>query len=301
VKIGFAVPVSGAWATRENLDHVARRAEQLGYHSLWTFQRLLSPVDGSWGEQYRSVQDPVATLAYLAGRTERVRLGVAVVNLPFYAPIVLAKALTTVDILSGGRLDAGLGIGWAEEEFAAAGADMNRRGKRADEFVEVLKKVWTDDVVEHDGEFYYVPRSSVEPKPVQSPHPPILLGGTAPAALRRAGRISDGWVSSSRADLSALDESFDLVRAGAVEAGRDPDTLRFVCRGVVRVRPQDGPERRPLTGELDQIRADLDRIAAQGVTELFVDLNFDPEISSPAADPAESLRRADEVLDALAP
>jgi len=302
VKIGFAAPVSGSWATREILDHVAGRAEQLGYHSLWTFQRLLSPVDGSWGEQYRAVQDPIATLAYLAARTERVRLGVAVVNLPFYAPIVLAKALTTVDILSAGRLDAGLGIGLSDEEFAAAGADKARRSRRAAEFIAVLKKIWADGDVEHEGEFYRVPRSSVEPKPVQRPHPPILLGGTAPAALRRAGRLCDGWISSSRHEPAELGESIAIVRAAAADAGRDPAALRFVCRGVVQVRDGGGGAgRRPLTGTLDQIRGDLDLVAEQGVTELFVDLNFDPEVGSPSADPAVSRRRADEVLEALAP
>jgi probable F420-dependent oxidoreductase len=299
VQIGFALPVSGSWATPDNVHHVATRAEELGYHSLWSFQRLLSPVDGSWGEMYRSVTDPLVSLGYAAAITQRIRLGVAVINSPFVSPVLLAKQATTVDLLSRGRLDLGLGLGWADEEYVASGTTKHRVGKRSEEFIRVLRTLWTDEVSEHDGEFYQVPRMKAEPKPVQRPHPPILLGGTVPAALRRAGRLADGWVSSSRADLTVIGESIGIVRAAAEAAGRDPSALRFVCRGSVRVRT-DG-ERRPLTGTLDQIRSDFAGLAEQGITEVFVDLNFDPEVGSPDADPAVSIRRANEALTALAP
>jgi probable F420-dependent oxidoreductase len=301
VKIGFAAPVSGSWATRDIMLQVSRRAEELGYDSLWTFQRLLSPVDGAWGEMYRGVQDPVVTLAFLAGHTQRIRLGVAVLNLPFVSPVLLAKQLATLDIVADGRLDAGLGLGWSPEEFTATGADMRGRGRRADEFIAVLRTLWTQDVVEHTGEFYEIPPMRMEPKPVQRPHPPILLGGTALPSLRRAGRLADGWISRSRADLETIGDSIAAVRAAAEEAGRDPDALRFICRGSVKVRPAGSPERAPLAGTIDEIRADVDELAAKGFTELFVDLNFDPEIGSPDADPTASLRRADEVLEAFAP
>jgi probable F420-dependent oxidoreductase len=304
VKIGFALPVSGSWARPDTIAHVAGRAEELGYHSLWTFQRLLSPVDNSWGEMYRSVHDPLVTLGYAAAVTRTARLGVAVVNLPFVSPALLAKQSTTVDILAGGRLDLGLGLGWADEEFLASGVSKQRQGRRADEFIAVLKALWTDEVVSHEGSFYRVPAARMDPKPVQRPHPPILLGGTAAPALRRAGRLTDGWVSSSRADLDRIGESIEIVRTAATEAGRDPAALRFVCRGVVRVGPDadlaETPRRR-LTGTIEQIASDLEPIAAQGITELFVDLNFDPRIGSPDADANESSRRADEVLEALAP
>ena len=281
--------------------HVARRAELLGYHSLWTFQRLLVPADLGWSETYHSVQDPVTTLAFLAAHTTRIRLGVAVLNMPFLSPVVLAKQTATLDILARGRLDVGLGLGWSTEEYQATGASRHRRGRRAEEFVDVLRALWQDDVVEHHGEFYQVPPTRMEPKPVQRPHPPILLGGHAPEALRRAGRLADGWVSGSQADLKGIGEAVTTVKAAAADAGRDPRSLRFVCRGAVRVRPAMPADREPLTGTLDQIRSDLGRLAAAGITELFVDLNFDPEIGSPRADPDASMRRADEVLDALAP
>jgi len=288
---------------------VARRAEELGYDSLWTFQRLLSDVDGHIGEMYRSVHDPLIALAYAAALTNRIRLSVAVVNLPFVSPTLLAKQTATIDILCGGRLDVGLGLGWADDEYTASGATKHRVGRRAEEYIAALKTLWTDDVVQHDGEFYHIPRTRMEPKPVQKPHPPILLGGTAAPALRRAGRLADGWVSSSRADLVNIGASVDVVKSAAAEAGRDPASLRFICRGSVRVRDADGAgvagaagsDRPPLMGTLEEIRADFDVLAGRGITELFVDLNFDPQIGSPDADPADSLRRADEALTTLAP
>jgi probable F420-dependent oxidoreductase len=301
VQLGFALPTSGSWARRDNMAALARRAEELGYVSLWSFQRLLYPPDSGWAPVYRSVHDPVVPLAYVAGLTSRIRLGTAIVNAPFYPPVLLAKQLATLDEVTQGRLDAGLGLGWSREEYAAAGVAYERRGARMEEFVRCLRSLWTDEIVDIDGEFYRVPRARVDPKPVQRPHPPLLFGGTAEPALRRTGRVADGWISSSRADLSALGASISVVRDAATEAGRAPAALRFVVRGVVAVRPSAGGDAPALTGPIDKIRDDLVRVAEQGATELFVDLNFDPEIGSPDADPAESLRRAHEVLEALAP
>lgn len=308
MQLGFAVPISGSWATPGNCREVAGRAEELGYASLWTFQRLLVPVDPAQGDAprldppYRSVDDPLAVLAFLAGVTSRPRLGVAIVNLPYYSPVVLAKLFTTIDRYSGGRLDAGLGIGWSAEEFVAVGTPIERRGARADDFLRCLEAIWSDDVVDYDGEFYRVPRSRIEPKPFQRPRPPILMGGMTPPALTRIGRVADGWISSSRADLSRIEESITAVRRSAEDAGRDPDGLRFVCRGVVKVRARAGAaDRAPLTGTLDEIRDDLAELEGKGLTETFVDLNFDPALGSPDADPDRSMDVARTVIEALAP
>ncbi|MGH9087377.1 MAG: TIGR03619 family F420-dependent LLM class oxidoreductase [Acidimicrobiales bacterium] len=302
MQLGFAPPMSGSWVTPEHCARIAIRAEELGYRSLWTFQRLLSPVDDEGHEvlepQYRAVHDPLTMAAFLAGQTQSVRIGIGLVNAPYYSPALLAKALTTIDHLSSGRLDVGIGIGWLAQEFAAVGAPYERRGARTEDFLRCLESIWTEEVVDYDGEFYRVPRAKVEPKPVQRPYPPIVLGGAAEPALRRAGRLASGWISSSRADLAAIDRSIGVVRAAAVEAGRDPATLRMICRGVVKVR--DG-ERAPLVGSLEEIRGDLDRLAAAGVTETFVDLNFDPLVGSPHADPEASMRHALRVLEGLAP
>ncbi|HEY6710551.1 MAG TPA: LLM class F420-dependent oxidoreductase [Actinomycetota bacterium] len=304
MELGFGVPVAGAWATPANQVRVARRAEELGYRSLWTFQRLVVPEvpdERSGAPFYQQVQDAVVPLAFLAGQTSRIRLGTAVLIVPFFSPTLLAKQLATLDIVSGGRLDVGLGIGWSTTEYAAVGAPFERRGARAEEFVAALRALWTDEVASYQGEFYRLPPARMAPKPVQRPHPPLLLGGTAKPALRRAGRLADGWVSGSTADLTRIGESIEVVRDAARGAGRDPDRLRFVCRGAVKVRIEGQPDRAPLSGSFAEIRGDLDTLAAQGVTEVFVDLNFDPEIGAPDTDPAEALRRAEEALEALAP
>jgi probable F420-dependent oxidoreductase len=243
----------------------------------------------------------VVSLAHLAGRTDRIRLGLAVLNMPFFSPALMAKQLTTLDVLSGGRLDVGLGVGWSMVEFVASGVPREHRGARAEEFLRALRALWTDDVVEFSGRFYQIPPARMQPKPLQRPHPPVLLGGGAEAALRRAGRVADGWISASNADLRHIDAPIATVRRAAVQAGRDPDALRFVCRGPVRLGPPGDADRRPLTGSVEQVRGDLDDLRAQGVTEVFLDLNWDPEVGSPSADPDAAVRRAEETLEALAP
>ncbi|GAT64597.1 TIGR03619 family F420-dependent LLM class oxidoreductase [Planomonospora sp. ID91781] len=299
MRIGFAVPVSGSWATPANMVRVARRAEELGYHELWTFQRLLYPQGHPMGPVYRSVHDPVVTLAYLAGATSRVRLGVAVLNMPFFSPALLAKQLASLQAVSGGRLDAGLGLGWLPEEFAASGTPFERRGARGEEFVGLLRRLWSEETVAHDGGFYRLPPVHQDPRP--GTPPPILLGGSAEVALRRAGRLADGWISSSREDLTRIDEKIAVVGEAARAAGRDPGALRFVTRGVTRIRPAGAADRAPLSGSFEEIRKDVADLAARGVTDVFHDLNFDPEIGSPDADPEESMRRAEAALEALAP
>jgi alkanesulfonate monooxygenase SsuD/methylene tetrahydromethanopterin reductase-like flavin-dependent oxidoreductase (luciferase family) len=134
---------------------------------------------------------------------------------------------------------------------------------------------------------------------VQRPHPPILLGGGAEPALRRAGRLADGWISSSRFPAAQVPQAVRTIRDAAAQAGRDPDALRVIIRGSVRVRAQD--EDRPLSGTVDKIKRDFAAYADAGATELFVDLNFDEEIGTPQADPTVSMRRAREALEAFAP
>src|SRR5579863_1708342 len=139
MQIGFGAPVAGAWATPFSLATFAGRAEEAGYASLWTFQRLLVPEGSGMDPVYLSVLDPLVALCYAAAVTTRIRLGVAVVNLPFVSPGYLAKQAATLDVLSGGRHDLGLGIGWMPEEFALTGASMARRGARTAEYVAVLR------------------------------------------------------------------------------------------------------------------------------------------------------------------
>jgi probable F420-dependent oxidoreductase len=303
MRIGFGLPVSGTWATPDRLASVATEAERSGYDSLWTFQRLLVAAGEEVAPVYRSVLDPLLALAYAAARTESIRLGVAVVNLPFVAPAHLAKQAATLDVLSGGRADLGLGVGWSDVEFIATGASKERRAARTVEYVAVLRTLWGDEISAFDGEFYTIPPSRMEPKPVQRPGPPILLGGAVPNALRRAGRIADGWVSRSATDLSQIAKDVALVREGAEEAGKDPAGVRIVCRGVLHLTGTEtaGPDRRRLSGTFEQVREDVAWLGTQGVTEVFYDLNWDPLVAGPDVDPVAATDRALDILHNLSP
>ena len=316
--LGFGLPCSGSWATPTTMVHIAQRAEELGYASLWTFQRVLYPAEGGLDPSYdadhnpatraaddasyRAVHDPLLPLAYVAGHTERIRLGTATICAPFTAPALLAKSTASLDVLSGGRLTVGLGIGWLPLEYAAAGVPFTRRGARMDEYLRCLLALWTQDPVEFAGEFYTVPRSHTGLRTVQRPHPPLLLGGAAPAALRRAGRLAQGWISSSRQDLTRIGESVALVREGAREAGRDPETVRILVRGLAELTEKDpGPDRHPLQGTREQVLDDLVVLRGHGVTEVLLDYNFSPRVGSPDVDAADATAHAEHVLEAMAP
>ncbi len=297
--ISCGAPVAGAWADPVTLGDFSARAEKLGYHGLWSFQRLLVGEGQPMQPVYRRVLDPMIALTWAAARTRTIRLGVAVINIPYVSPTYLAKQAATLDVLSGGRFDLGLGTGWSEPEFVATGSDPNPRGKRVTEYLRVLSTLWNDEVASFDGELYTVPPSTMAPPPVQAGGPPVLLGGTADVALRRAGRLAAGWVSSSRLTYDDIARGTQIVRQAAEEAGRDPDAVRIVVRGVVQPGRRD--EAMPLSGDWEQIRAGAEEYARAGVTELFYDLNWDPLIGSPEADPAGARERAGEILAALAP
>jgi len=303
MKLGVALPTAGAWATPENQVRIAQRAEALGYASVWVFQRLLyalepqnpyPPAPGPrWPEAFRSVTDPLVTLAYVAAVTSRIRLGTSVLIMPYYTPIVLAKELTALDIVSHGRLEVGLGIGWSKDEYEAVGVPYRQRGRRGDEFIRCLKAIWTEDIVDFAGEFYRVPRAIVEPKPVQKPHPPITVGGYGPSVIQRAVTLGDGF-NGGNVPLAQVVPLVKELRAAAEAARRDPATLRIVSRGSMRLQEApSGAERRPLWGTLEEIRRDIDRYAEAGLTELFLEANFDAR--------SADVQRMLEVIEALAP
>src|SRR5262249_36034104 len=254
---GFGAPVSGAWATPHIMARFAAEAEAAGYGSLWTFQRLLVPEGSAMEPVYHSVLDPMVALGYAAAVTARIRLGVAVINMPYISPAYLAKQAASVDVLSGGRLDLGLGLGWMPEEFTATCAVLPGRGARTAEYIEVMRRLWAGGVAEFRGEHYAIPAGRAAPLPVQRPGPPVLRGGRAPRGLARVGRLADGGTPSSRADLSRIGEGIEVVKTAAAAAGRDPD-LRVICRGVVRwgapVTVPEGGGRVPLSGSFDDIR-----------------------------------------------
>jgi probable F420-dependent oxidoreductase len=297
--ISFGCPVSGAWAAPETLTGIARRAEELGYHGLWAFQRLLVARGQELAPVYHSVLDPIVALTWAAAATERIRLGVSVINLPYVAPAYLAKQVSSLDRLSGGRFELGLGTGWSEPEFVATGSDPKPRGRRTEEYLAALGALFSGEEAAFEGELYRVPRSRMAPAPAQAGGPPVLLGGTAEIALRRAGRLAAGWVSSSRTSLEEIRRGARIVREAAEKAGRDPDAVRIVVRGVVQAGRRD--EQIPLSGSWAQIRAGAERYAEAGATELFYDPNWDPRIGDPDADPRTAAALGAEILTELAP
>jgi probable F420-dependent oxidoreductase len=188
--VGITLPQAGQQATRQNVIHTAQRAEKEGFDSLWVFERLLWPInpqtpypgtpDGSLLIESQNVFDPLETLTYVAANTDRITLGTSVIDMLFHNPVVLARRFATLDVLSEGRTICGLGIGWSKDEYQVSNIPFKDRGKRADEFIETLKRIWTDDVVEFRGKFYNIPASKIGPKPVQKPGIPIYLGGFSP-------------------------------------------------------------------------------------------------------------------------
>jgi len=275
--LSFALPTSGSWATHQNVTELAQLADARGCRGLWTFQRVLHPDGSGMTAVYHSVLDPMVVLGYAAAVTTRARLGLAVVNGPFYAPAVLAKQLTAIDVLSGGRLDAGIGLGWLPAEFETAGVSMEHRGKRFNEWLDCLDVLLTREHVSFNGDYYTVPSSQVLPRPIQQPRPPILIGGSSDAAYRRVARRGDGWIASSRLSIPEIATAVSRVRQEAERAGKDPASMHCVVRGVTWVREghPDSPERTPLHGTTSQIASDAARYAEVGVDELFFDLNFD--------------------------
>ena len=236
-------------------------AEQLGFESVWlpehlVFTRTMSRSPHP-GEEHPPVPpstpiyDAFAYLAYLAARTERIRLGTHVYNLGLRHPFTAARGVQTVDVLSGGRFEFGIGASWLEEEWRAVELDFATRGRRVDEAITVCKRLWTEDTVTHHGEFFSFADVVFEPKPVQRPRPPILVGGESKAALRRAARLGDGWLGMGHtfesaapaiATLRALlaehdrprgDPPFQVVLGGAVESRSD--RARWEDLGVTRM------------------------------------------------------------------
>ncbi len=284
MRIGFSLPNIGPIGTAEAVTKIAQRAEALGYSSLWTIERLLYPVklqapypatpDGSLPEAYRHVLDPLDTLTFVAAQTKKIRLGTSVLDMPYHNPVVLARRLTTIDVLSNGRLCVGLGLGWNKDEMDATGADMKKRGALADEFLPLLKAIWTTNPVEFRGNFFNVPKSFIDLKPVQKPHPPIYLGAFVPAALNRVARLADGW-NPILLPVPVMAQMFESLKQTAKDAGRDPDSIAMVVHAFVDLtdKPLD-KDRNIFCGSLDQITDDVKGCASIGTKEVFFNPTF---------------------------
>jgi probable F420-dependent oxidoreductase len=206
MKIGLILPSIGPDATKENIVKLAVDGEKENFDSLWVPERLLWPLkpqtaytpspDGSLPTFYQNVFDPIETLTFVAAHTSKIALGTSVIDMLFHNPVILARRFATLDVLSKGRAICGPGIGWSKDEYQASNVPFKDRGKRADEFVQIIKKIWTEDVVEFKGQFYNIPASKIGPKPIQKPHIPIYLGGYAHKTFARIVNHADGWLAS---------------------------------------------------------------------------------------------------------
>ena len=245
MEFGLHLPHVGPLATREGITAFAQLVEELGFDALWVSDHIVVPRSLESRYPYRrdgsfpvspdvSLMEPIATLLFVAAITERVKLGTTVLVLPMRNPIVTAKQLASLDVLSNGRLILGVGTGWMEEEFQMLGVPFKRRGARTNEYIRLIKALWTEENPSFEGEFWQIKDVGFNPKPLQKPHPPIWTGGHSAPALRRAGRLSDGWHAVG-VSPDTLREQFQEVQRHAEEAGRDPASITLSVRPRVRI------------------------------------------------------------------
>jgi probable F420-dependent oxidoreductase len=289
MRYGFYLPTRGHTATPEAIEALVRRGEALGFSSTMIADHVVFPVTITSRYPYTvsgafpgggDALEQLALMAFVAGKSTTLRLVTSVMILPHRNPVVTAKALATIDVLSGGRVTVGVGVGWLREEFQALGApDFDRRGAVSDEYLRIFKTLWTESPASFSGQFYRFEAIRCLPLPVQKPHPPIWVGGHSKVALRRAARFGDGWhpvganpaVPLRPAELRAsLDELYRLTEA----EGRDPKALTISYKAPVYDPTQSslgGADRRPFTGSPEQTAEDIATFARLGVSELIFD------------------------------
>jgi probable F420-dependent oxidoreductase len=290
MRYGFYLPTRGRTATPEALETLVTRGEALGFTSVMIADHLVFPVTVKSKYPYTvtgvfpgqgDVLDQLSLMTFVAAKTTRLRLVTSVMIVPYRNPVLTAKVLATIDVLSKGRVTVGVGVGWMREEFEALGApEFDRRGAVTDEYLRIFKTLWTESPASFSGRFYRFEALRCLPHPVQKPHPPIWVGGHSKPALRRAAQLGDGWhpvganpaVPLSPAELRALlDELYRLTEAH----GRDPKSLTISYKAPVydvsqhELRP--GGERRPFSGSAEQIADDIGTYARLGVRELVFD------------------------------
>ena len=284
MKLGVLPPYRlGVTSDPEWMGAFARHADEAGFESLLTVEHVV--VQEGYASRYPysetgrmplpddcDIPDPLDLLAWIAARTERIRLGTGILILPEHHPLQLAKRVATIDRLSGGRVFLGVGVGWMREELEALGIDPETRGSRTDEGIEALRATWSSDVASYAGEHFAFAGIRSHPKPVQA-SVPILVGGHAKAAARRAGRLGDGFFPLGLAG-ELLDERLEQVAAAARDAGRDPAAVPLTLGGLlgegtseaaIEEARRRGAERVVLStriDDLDQLRRDMDAAVA---------------------------------------
>jgi len=283
MKVGVFLPQVGEYATKENILYIAKEAEKVGIDSLWVLDRLLWPMhpqtpyggnpDGILPVEFQNVFDPLTVLTYVAGVTKRILLGTSIIDMLFESPVLLAKRIATLDILSDGRTIVGLGIGWSKDEYEVSGVPYKDKGTRADEFLQALKKIWTDEIVEFKGQFYNIPASKIGPKPLQKPHPPILLGGFSPKTFSRIVNYANGWIGiAGFGPLEQLEHVINGLKENARKHDKDPSKIDIYIGSYPNVLESPvapNETRSPMTGTIEQIGNDIEQIKAMGTNHIF--------------------------------
>ena len=295
MKFGFNVPGYGPLATPDNLSTLARRGEEMGFDTICVTDHTVIPNSVTavypyneageyYGGETTDYLEMLVTLSFLISQTSKVRLLTSVMVMPHRSPVLTAKMLTTIDVLSKGRLDVGCGIGWMSDEFAATGAPpFEERGAVSDEYIRAFKELWTSDNPTFEGKYCRFSDISFLPRTVQKPHPPIWTGGESPPAIRRAGRLADVWYPTDSnirypmATLKQVSDGLSQVRRHAEEAGRDPSEigLAYLSLWFSEPEPQTLPsgERRSFTGAPEQIAEDIGAWDAMGTNYLILSLD----------------------------
>lgn len=250
MKFGIVFANTGYAATAEGAAALAVTAEEAGFESLWTVEHVVvpagyesqypySPSGKMPGREDNPIPDPLIWLGYVAAVTRTIKLATGILILPQRNPVVLAKEVATLDVLSSGRTILGVGIGWLREEFDALGVDFDARAPMTDEHIVALRTLWRDDEPSFAGRWAKFERAKMYPKPAQPGGVPIVIGGHSQAAARRAGRLGDGFfpAKGSAEDLRSL---FEIARGAAEDAGRDPAAIEMTCGGAMDV---DGVKR----------------------------------------------------------
>jgi probable F420-dependent oxidoreductase len=290
MKVGLVVPQFGINATKENIIRFVQIAEKEGFESLWVYDRMLyslnplqpypvTPNKREWPEHFKNNLDPLTTLSFIAANTTTIKLGTCIIDMLFHNPVILAKEFTTIDILSEGRIICGFGIGWSKDEYLAANIPYEKRGERANEILEAMKKVWTDDVVEFNGEFYKIPKSIINPKPIQKPHPKILLGGFSQNTFERMVKYGNGYLGALAGSFEYFYNSIqmfnDSIEKNSIARRKDFDLTILTYPHLIKSSTSEkNSNRSPLTGEtIDEIGSDLSMLKNSGVDRVILAVN----------------------------
>ncbi len=290
MKVGLVVPQFGKQATKENLLRFVKLAEDEKFESLWVYDRMLCPIEPlqpypntpdqkTWPEYFQDVMDPLAILSFIAANTTTPLLGTCIIDMVFHNPVSLAKQYATIDILSEGRVLCGLGIGWSEDEYNTANIPFEKRGARANEILQVMKKTWTDKIVEFNGKFYKVPKSIIGPKPIQKPHPKILLGGFSPQTFQRMNNYGNGYLGVMAGPFEFFQSMAQTYQQTIEKSNRHANEFEFSALAFPYLMDKH-PEgnRMALCGTMDDIKEDLSRAKDLGVDRIILGINLDENI-----------------------